>query len=85
MGYRVVLTNRAKKQLQSLDIKTKLLVSEFINRLDGCDSPCALPNAKKLQGVPNGWRWRIGTYRVLGTVDDGRVIIQVFRLGHRGL
>lgn len=71
------------KQLQSLDRKTQLLISEMIERLDGCENPCMLPNAKKLQGVENGWRWRAGTYRVLGTVDGKRVTIEVFKIGHR--
>lgn len=83
MGYSVELTNRALKQLQAFDRKTLLLVSEFINRLEGCENPCMLPNAKKLQGVDNGWRWRVGTYRVLGTVDNGRLIINIFKVGHR--
>ena len=83
MGYRVELTNRAKKQLASLDKKTLALVASFIDTLDGCDDPRAFPNAKKLQGVENGWRWRVGTYRILGTVDDGKVVIELFRIGHR--
>ena len=83
MGYSVELTNRALKQLHDLDRRTLLLVSEFIDRLDGCDSPCTLPNAKKLQGIDNGWRWRVGTYRVLGTVDSGRVVIEIFKVSHR--
>ena len=83
MGYSVELTNRALKQLHGLDRRTLLLVSEFIDRLDGCDSPGTLPNAKKLQGIDNGWRWRVGKYRVLGTVDSGRVVIEIFKVGHR--
>jgi len=90
LGYSVELTNRALKQLHGLDRRTLLLVSEFIDRLDGCDSPCTLPNAKKLQGIDNGWggggagrRGRLGTYRVLGTVDSGRVVIEIFKVGHR--
>ncbi|HIW75502.1 MULTISPECIES: type II toxin-antitoxin system RelE family toxin [Gordonibacter] len=84
MGYRVELTKRAQKQLTSLDRKTLLLVASFIDKeLNGCDDPRTLPSAKKLQGVEDGWRWRVGTYRILGKVDDGRVIVEVFKVGHR--
>lgn len=83
MGYHVQLTNRAKKQLGELEKKTFALVASFIDQLDGCDDPRALPNAKKLEGVEDGWRWRIGSYRILGTIDDDRVIIELFRIGHR--
>lgn len=83
MGYRVELTNRAKRQLAALDKKTLALVGALIDQLDGCEDPRALPMAKKLQGVKDGWRWRAGAYRVLGTVDDGRIVIELFRIGHR--
>lgn len=83
MGYRVELTKRAQKQLAALDKKTLALVAAFLDELDGCDNPRALPNAKKLHGLQDGWRWRIGTYRILGTIDDGHVVIELFRIGHR--
>ncbi len=83
MRYQVQLTNRAKKQLGALDKKTLALVASFIDQLDGCEDPRAFPNAKKLQGTDDGWRWRVGTYRILGTIDDDRVIIELFRIGHR--
>lgn len=83
MAYRVELSKRAQKQLAALDHKTLLLVAAFIDEIDGCNDPRALPSAKKLQGIEDGWRWRIGTYRVLGTVDDERVLVEIFRVGHR--
>lgn len=83
MGYRVELTKRARKQLAALDGKTLALVASFIDQLDGCENPRALPQAKRLQGMDDGWRWRVGTYRILGTIDDERIVIELFRIGHR--
>ncbi len=83
MGYRVELTNRAKKQLAALDEKTLAFVGAFIDQLDGCEDPRSLPNTKKLQGIAYGWRWRVGTYRILGIIDDDRIVIELFRIGHR--
>ncbi len=83
MGYRVELTKRAQKQLAALDGKTLALVASFIDQLDGCENPRILPHAKRLQGVDDGWRWRVGTYRILGTIDDERIVIKLFRIGHR--
>ena len=77
MGYSVALTKRALKQLGSLDKKALLLVSSFIDQLDGCENPREIGSAKKLQGAEHGWRWRVGTYRIL------RVTIELFRIGHR--
>ena len=83
MGYQVQLTNQAKNQLASLEKKTLALVASFIDQLDGCDDSRAFPNAKRLQGVDDGWRWRIGNYRILGTIYDDKVVIELFRIGHR--
>ena len=83
MRYRVELTNKAFKQLKALDPKTRALIAAAIDSLDGCDNPRALPSAKKLQGVQDGWRWRVGTYRILGRIDDNRIVIELFRIGHR--
>jgi len=83
MGYRVELTRRAQRQLAALDKKTLLLIAAFIDKLDGSENPRALPQAKQLKGVANGWRWRVGSYRILGTIDDDRIVIELFRIGHQ--
>ncbi len=38
---------------------------------------------KKLTGAP-GFRIRVGDYRIIYAVDNGRVIVTVIRIGHRG-
>ena len=83
MGYQVVLTNRAFKQLEKLENKQRLLVSAAIDDIAESENPKNLPNAKKLQGVENGWRWRVGAYRILGTCVDDVLIIELFRIGHQ--
>ncbi len=84
MGYRVVFTNQAKKGLSKLDKRTQRIIAAFIQEnLEGSSNPVSLPSCKKLQGVDDGWRWRLGTYRILGIVDDGTITIELFRIGHR--
>lgn len=84
MTWKVEWSRKATKQLLSIKRKQRLVIMKWVaDNLDGCEDPCTLQNAKKLQGVENGWRWRIGTYRVLGTIDKGRVVIELFKVGHR--
>ena len=40
------------------------------------------PNALKLEGEDR-YRVRQGNYRILYSVDDGRVIIYIIKIGHR--
>ncbi len=83
MAYRVELTNRAKKELGALDKKALALVGALIDQIAESDDPRVLSSAKKLQGIKDGWRWRTGTYRVLGLVKDDVVVVELFRVGHR--
>ena len=83
MAYRVEVAKRAEEQLAKLNKKDLLLVAHAIDELEQCENPCALPNAKKLQDVEDGWRWRVGVYRLLGVVDGDRLIIELFKVGNR--
>jgi mRNA interferase RelE/StbE len=84
MSYRVVIRKRAEKEIARLDRKARSIVAHWIlENLEGCENPRAVPNGRKLETVEGGWRWRIGVYRVLGTIDDEQVTVELFRVGHR--
>jgi mRNA interferase RelE/StbE len=38
---------------------------------------------KKLHGYKDRWRIRVGNYRVVYAIDDGRRIVDVTRIAHR--
>ena len=44
--------------------------------------PYASPNVKALQGM-EGYRLRVGDFRVIYTLDKGLLIIQVIRIANR--
>ncbi|MDR1358625.1 MAG: type II toxin-antitoxin system RelE/ParE family toxin [Coriobacteriales bacterium] len=83
MAYSVVFSKKADRQLQKLDMATQRLIVASINKhLEGCDNPRAI--GKALSGDRAGqWRYRIGTYRLLATIDDGKVTVYVFKVAHR--
>lgn len=84
MNWRVEFTGNAAKQLTKIPKKQRLMVTAWIaEHLDGCENPRAIPGSKQLQGTESGWRWRVGSYRVLGRLDDGVLTIEVVRVGHR--
>jgi mRNA interferase RelE/StbE len=37
----------------------------------------------KLQGEAKAWRIGVGDYRVLYTIEDGRLVVLVVKIGHR--
>jgi mRNA interferase RelE/StbE len=84
MIYAVRFSNHADKQFSKLDRKTKQIIETWIKRhLIGCTDPRSIPGGRPLVGADKGWRWRIGTYRILATIDDGKATIWVFKIGHR--
>ncbi len=84
MAYKVEWTNRALRDLKKIDKTQRTIILAWVKKeLETAENPCALSNAKPLEGVDSGWRWRIGTYRLVGTVDSEVVTITLFRAGHR--
>ena len=81
MAYRVVLLPSAERALRKLDPSVARRVARRIDRLAGDPRPAG---AKLLKGEPTGvLRVRVGDWRLLYRVDDGRLTILVIDLGHR--
>jgi mRNA interferase RelE/StbE len=84
MAYRVLISNRAHKQIGRLDHKAQALLYSFINKnLEGCDDPRAVGDNKKLEGAQNAWRYRVGSYRIIVSIHDDELIIEIVQAGHR--
>lgn len=77
--YEVILTNKARKQLDKLpDSKASILFDE-INSLE--DNP--RPRGCKKLAISNTYRIRVGDYRIIYEIIDKQLIVSVINLGHR--
>lgn len=81
MRYAVLLESQAEKELISLP-------DEVLKRVDTKLQALSLnPRPKgtvKLRGKESeGWRLRVGDYRILYQIDDKDNIIRVYRIKHR--
>lgn len=83
MTYRVEFTDKAKKELKKLDNSTRLMIAAWIRKnLEGCSNPRL--HGKGLTANRKGqWRYRIGDYRLICDVDDGKILILILTVGHR--
>ncbi len=83
MKYKVVLTEKAKKQLRKLDKKiADLIVNWIIKNLEICENPRI--HGKGLTENRSGeWRYRIGDYRLICEIKDEEIVILVLEIGHR--
>ena len=83
MMYEVVCTLQAVKELKKLDKQTRTFILAWIEKnLVGCSDPRL--HGKGLTANRSGqWRYRIGDYRVLAEIQEGKLIILVLSAGHR--
>ena len=83
MKYKVVFTNKANKALKKTDhSQRKMILSWIKNNLVDCDEP--RKQGKALTGDKKGyWRYRVGAYRLIAKIDDGRLIIIMVNISHR--
>ncbi len=81
MSYAVRLTPRAAKQVRKLDPVIARRIRAFLEqKLARLEDPRQL--GKKLVSE-EFWRYRVGDYRILTTIDDGQVLVLVVEIAHR--
>ena len=79
MTYRVIILPAARRQIERLPGEIRTRVSAHISLLEVDPRP---PGYKKLKGI-DGYRIRVGDYRIIYTIDDEIVTITIIRVGHR--
>jgi len=82
MSYSVEYSDTALTQLKKMDrFEARLIVSWIDKNLQECADPRV--HGKGLTANRSGeWRYRIGRYRALCIIEDDRLIIEVFSIGH---
>lgn len=83
MSYHVEFAKRALKDLKKLDKSTASLILGWIRKnLEGCADPRV--HGKGLTANRSGeWRYRVGDYRLLAEIQDGKLVILMLTIGHR--
>lgn len=77
--YKIIVENRAQKDIRKLPGKIFEQVDSAIISFETNPRPY---NSKKLRGT-DGWRIRIGDYRILYQIDDTNRIVAIYRVRHR--
>lgn len=79
MTYRLFLLPRAQKELARLPTDAYERIRTAIRALAEEPRP---PGCRKLSGR-DGWRIRVGDYRVLYEIEDASKVVTVLQVGHR--
>ena len=81
--YKVVFTKRAKKEFLKLDRSQAIMITAWIEKnLENCTDPRAVgkPLTADFKGL---WRYRVGDYRIITSIEDDTLLIVTMRIGHR--
>ena len=83
MKYSIETTARFDKEFKKLDRYTQRMIKGWIDKnLVDTDDPRW--HGKGLTANRSGqWRYRIGDYRLLCQIDDGKLVILALSIGHR--
>ena len=78
--YAITFARSARKELEALSRPT---VARVWNRVEALGRDPRPSGCRKLVGQGNLWRIRVGDYRVIYEIDDGRQTVDVSAIRHR--
>ncbi|WP_449060429.1 type II toxin-antitoxin system RelE family toxin [Planomonospora algeriensis] len=85
MGYTTRFTPHAQRDMLKIPRPDALRIlhrlTELQQAMDAADT--ATFDIKALQGHSSRWRLRVGDYRVVCTIEDGRLLVWVLAVGNR--
>ncbi|MGH7173892.1 MAG: type II toxin-antitoxin system RelE family toxin [Gemmataceae bacterium] len=84
MAWRVEFDPRAEKELTRLGQQPAQRILKFLaERLAQADDPRSLGAALRGARLGDFWKYRIGDYRLITSIEDQNQRIVVLRVGHR--
>lgn len=83
--YEVELSERFQKEFRKLDKYTQKIIRSWMNK-NLVDTENPKVHGKGLTANRKGqWRYRIGDYRLICHIDDGKLIVLALSIGHRSI
>ena len=78
--YRIEVSATAERQLRKLESGNRTLVVEAIRELRWNPRP---RGCRKLRGYDDVFRIRKGVFRIIYSIEQGRLLIIILKIGHR--
>mgnify|MGYP000412046803 CR=1 FL=1 len=79
-SYKIVISKSAEKEISKLSVKEILKIRETILNL--ADNPRPF-GVKKLEGFDDFYRIKKGNYRIIYTIEDDILTVEVLKIGNR--
>jgi mRNA interferase RelE/StbE len=79
--YRVIINKQVLKSLDKIPIVYLSNIKEAVNGLENIPRPSG---CVKLSNSKNTYRIRVGVYRIIYTIEDDVLTVEVIKIDHRG-
>jgi mRNA interferase RelE/StbE len=84
VAWRIEYLRAARKDIAKLDRQTAQRIKDFLEkRLARLDDPRSTGNALKGSTLGEFWKYRVGDWRIIASIDDETMRILVVRIGNR--
>ena len=84
MAWQIKFDDAAKKDLAKLDKQIAKRITEFLReRVAVLDDPRSIGEALKGSKLGEFWKYRVGDYRIISSIEDGALRILVVKIGNR--
>ena len=84
MAWQIKLDDAAKKDMAKLDKQLARRITAFLReRVSVLDDPRSIGEALKGSKLGEFWKYRVGDYRIISSIEDGALRILVVRIGNR--
>ena len=84
MAWTIELGRLAERELDRLDPQTACRILIFLNdRIAPLDDPRSVGQALKGVKLGNFWKYRVGDYRIICSIEDQSVRILIVMIGNR--
>lgn len=84
MAWRIELSGLAQRNLRQLDHKVAQRILAFLHgRLARLDDPRSIGEALKGSDLGQFWKYRVGDWRIIASIEDRNIRILVVRIGNR--
>ena len=84
MAWRIELSGLAQRNLKKIDRQVAKRILAFLHgRLSRLDDPRSIGQALKGSHLGQFWKYRVGDWRIIASIEDRNIRILVVRIANR--
>jgi len=84
LAWQIEFDQSAKKELAKLDRQVAQRLIDFLkNRVLNLRDPRSVGQALRGSTLGEFWKYRVGDFRIIASIQDDRMIVLVLRVGNR--